>query len=98
MCLHEMGIPAISPSSESTWIPDTTLEALKKRFKRILVCFDRDSSGCKNSIKIWNKYHIKPFFINKKFHAKDISDAIRYNSFEEIKTWILKEINNERNE
>lgn len=97
MCLYEMGIPAISPSSESTWIPDATLEALKKRFKRILVCFDRDASGCKNSIKIWNKYHIKPFFINKRFKAKDISDAIKQNSFEKIKTWLLKEINNERN-
>ena len=48
MCLHEMGIPAISPSSESTFISDTALEALKKRFKRILVCFDRDNAGIRN--------------------------------------------------
>lgn len=97
MCLYEMGIPAISPSSESTFIPDKVLERLKKRFKRIIILFDRDSSGCKNSIKIWNKHKLKPLFINKSFKSKDISDAIKNNSFDIIKEWIIKEINNERN-
>ena len=97
MCLYEMGIPAISPSSESTFIPDKILEQLKKRFKRIIILFDRDSSGCKNSIKIWNKYKLKPLFINKSFKSKDISDAIKNNSFDIVKEWIIKEINNERN-
>lgn len=97
MCLYEMGIPAISPSSESTFIPDKILEQLKKRFKRIIILFDRDSSGCKNSIKIWNKYKLNPLFINKSFKSKDISDAIKNNSFDIVKEWIIKEINNERN-
>ena len=97
MCLYEMGIPAISPSSESTFIPDRVLEQLKKRFKRIIILFDRDSSGCKSSIKIWNKYKLKPLFINKRFKSKDISDAIKYNGFSTIKEWIINEINNERN-
>lgn len=97
MCLYEMGIPAISPSSESTFIPDKILEQLKKRFKRIIILFDRDSSGCKSSIKIWNKYKLKPLFINKSFKSKDISDAIKNNSFDIVKEWIIKEINNERN-
>lgn len=98
MCLYEMGIPAISPSSESTFIPDKILEQLKKRFKRIIIMFDRDSSGCKNSVKIWNKYHLKPLFINKKFKSKDISDAIKNNSFEDVKEWLINEIKNKRNE
>ena len=97
MCLYEMGIPAISPSSESTFIPDSILEDLRKRFKNILLIFDRDPAGCKNSIKISNKTGIKPFFVNKRFKAKDISDAISKNGFEPINEWILKEINNERN-
>lgn len=97
MCLYEMGIPAISPSSESTFIPNKVLEQLKKRFKRIIILFDRDSSGCKSSIKIWNKYKLKPLFINKRFKSKDISDAIKYNGFSTIKEWIINEINNERN-
>lgn len=97
MCLYEMGIPAISPSSESTFLPKDVLENLKKRFKSIILLFDRDSSGCKNSIKIYNQYKIKPLFVNKKFNSKDISDAIKNNGFDTIKKWILKEISNERN-
>lgn len=92
MCLHEMGIPAISPSSESTWIPDKTLEALKKRFKRILVCFDRDVAGVKNLRKISLKTGLEPILVNKKFKAKDISDAIKLNGFETIRQWLENEL------
>lgn len=38
MCLYEMGIPAISPSSESTFIPNDILEGLKKRFSVLSFC------------------------------------------------------------
>ena len=92
MCLYEMGIPAISPSSESTWISDKALEALKKRFKRILVCFDRDIAGVKNLRKISLKTGLEPILVNKKFHAKDISDAIKLNGFETIKQWLENEL------
>lgn len=97
MCLHEMGIPAISPSSESTFISDAALEALKKRFKRILVCFDRDVPGVRYLRKISLKTGLEPILVNKKFHAKDISDAVRYNSFEEVKEWLLQEITKSKN-
>lgn len=92
MCLYEMGIPAISPSSESTWIPDSILEQLKKRFKRIFICFDRDVAGVRNLRKISLKTSLKPFLVHKKFNAKDISDAIKLNGFETIKNWIYKEL------
>ena len=92
MCLYEMGIPAISPSSESTFISDTTLEALKKRFKRVLVCFDRDASGVRNLRKISLKTGLEPILIHKKFHAKDISDAIKLNGFETVKQWLENEL------
>lgn len=92
MCLYEMGIPAISPSSESTWIPDAILEDLKKRFKRILICFDRDTTGVRNLRKISLKTGLEPILIHKKFKAKDVSDAVRYNSFEEVREWLLQEI------
>lgn len=92
MCLYEMGIPAISPSSESTWIPDSILEQLKKRFKRIFICFDRDVAGVRNLRKISLKTGLTPFLVHKKFNAKDISDAIKLNGFEIIKNWIYKEL------
>ena len=52
MVLHEMGYNAVSPSSESTFIPDVVLNDLKKRFKHILLCFDRDIAGVSNMRKV----------------------------------------------
>ena len=94
MCLYEMGIPAISPSSESTFIPESVLVDLKKRFKKIIIVFDRDQAGFKNVRKIIKKYKDLDFlFINKKFKSKDISDAIKNNSYEIIKNWIFCQLN-----
>lgn len=92
MCLYKMGIPAISPSSESTFIPDKCLEELKTRFKRILILFDRDVAGVKYLRKISKKTGLEPLLINKKFNTKDISDAIKLNGFETIKNWIKTEL------
>lgn len=92
MCLYEMGIPAISPSSESTWIPNDILEQLKKRFKRIFICFDRDPAGVRNLRKISLKTGLEGFLLNKKLKSKDISDSIKLNGFEETKKFIEKEI------
>jgi len=93
MCLYEMGIPAVSPSSESTFIPDKALQDILKRFKRVLILFDRDIAGVKNSRKISLKTGLNGFFINKKYNAKDISDAVKCNGFEEIQNWLKKELN-----
>lgn len=93
MCLYEMGIPSISPSSESTFIPDILLKQLKKRFKRIIILFDRDVAGVKYLRKISLKTGLEGMLIHKKFGAKDISDAIKANDFETIKNWLYKNIN-----
>lgn len=92
MCLYEMGIPAISPSSESTFIPNDILEGLKKRFKRIIILFDRDNAGVKYLRKMSLKTGLEGLLVHKKFKAKDISDAIKANSFEEIKEWLYDEL------
>ena len=92
MCLYEMGIPAISPSSESTFIPNDILEGLKKRFKRIIILFDRDNAGVKYLRKMSLRTGLEGLLVHKKFKAKDISDAIKANSFEEIKEWLYGEI------
>lgn len=96
MCLHEMGYPAVSPSSESTFLPKDVLEQLKTRFKRIIILFDRDTSGVKRSRKLSRETDLEAMFINKKFKAKDISDAVKANSFEEIKNWLNETIKNYR--
>lgn len=92
MCLYEIGIPAISPSSESTFIPDKVLEQLKKRFKRIIILFDRDEAGVKYLRKMSLKTGLEGLLIHKKFKAKDVSDAIKANDFETIKNWLYENI------
>lgn len=96
MCLHEMGYPAVSPSSESTFLPKDVLEQLKTRFKRIIILFDRDVAGVKRSRKLSRETGLEAIFINKKFKAKDVSDAVEANSFEEIKNWLNETIKNYR--
>lgn len=96
MCLHEMGYPAVSPSSESTFLPKDVLEQLKARFKRIIILFDRDTAGVKRSRKLSRETGLEAMFINKKFKAKDVSDAVKANSFEEIKNWLDETIKNYR--
>lgn len=92
MCFYEMGIPAISPSSESTFIPNRVLERLKKRFKRIIILFDRDPAGMKYSRKVSKETGLEAIFIHKKFKSKDLSDAIKLNGFDNIQDWIKQQI------
>lgn len=92
MCLHEMGYNAISPSSESTFIPNTVIEALKKRFKRIIILFDRDGPGVHNSRKYNLKTGLEAMFVHKKYASKDISDAVEKHGITEIKKWLTKTI------
>ncbi|MGM9532357.1 toprim domain-containing protein, partial [Intestinibacter sp.] len=96
MCLYEMGIPAISPSSESSWISDKALNNILKRFKTILICFDRDVAGIKNIRKISLKTGLNCIIMPKRFSAKDISDAIKVNGFDIVKEYIYNEIDKEK--
>lgn len=90
MCLYEMGYTAISPSSESTFLTPDVIDILKCRFKRILICFDRDIPGVKYMRKISLKTGLNGFLVHKKWKAKDISDAVKQNGFEIIKNWLKK--------
>ena len=96
MCLYEMGIPAISPSSESAWLSDIAMNNILKRFKTILICFDRDVAGIKNMRKLSLKTGLNCIIMPKRFKAKDISDAIKVNGFEIVKTYIYEEIEKEK--
>lgn len=88
MVLYEMGYNAISPSSESTFIPDEALKAILSRFKQVLLCFDRDIPGVKNMRKISKKTGLNGFLVHRKYKSKDISDAVKNNGFNVIKNWL----------
>lgn len=92
MCLYEMGYNAVSPSSETTFIPDSVLESLRARYKKIIILFDRDAAGVKNARKYSKQYKLDAIFVHKKFKAKDISDAVKANGFFAVKEWLTKTV------
>lgn len=92
MCLYEMGFNAISPSSETTFIPDNVLQHLRSKWKHIVILFDRDEAGMKNARKYSKQYKLDAIFVHKKFKAKDISDAVKANGFFAVKEWLTKTV------
>lgn len=92
MTLYEMGYYAIAASSETTFIPNDILDKLRDKWKSIVILYDRDETGMKRSRDYSRKYKLDAFFINKKFKAKDISDAVKNNDYENVKYWLDKEL------
>ena len=92
MCLYEMGFNAISPSSETTFIPDDILKSLRRKWKRIVILFDRDATGMKKAREYSKQYRMDAIFVHRKFKAKDVSDAVKLNSFFEVKEWLTKTV------
>ena len=93
MCLSEMGFNAIAAASETTFIPEDILDNLKQKWLKIYILYDRDITGMKMARKYSKKYGIDAIFVNKKFRAKDISDAVRDNGFFAIKNWLTETVN-----
>ena len=92
MCLYEMGINAIAASSETTFIPDDILDGLKRKWKHIVIIYDRDKTGMLKAREYNKQYGFDCLFVHKKFNSKDISDAVKSSGFTEVKNWIKKEL------
>jgi len=92
MCLYEMGFNAIAASSETTFIPEDILQSLRSKWKHIVILYDRDAAGMQNARKYSRQYKFDAIFVHKKFKAKDVSDAVKLNSFFEVKEWLTKTV------
>ena len=90
MCLYEMGFNAIAASSETTFIPNDIIKSLRSKWKHIVILYDRDIAGMQNARKYSKEYKLDAVFVHKKFKAKDVSDAVKGNSFFVIKEWLTK--------
>ena len=90
MCCYEMGFNAIAASSETSFIPENILEDLKTKWKHIVILYDRDKTGMLKSRKYSKQYKLDAFFIHKRFKAKDLSDAIKLNGFNQVNEWLHK--------
>jgi hypothetical protein len=72
MLLHELGVPAVAPMSESILLDQDSVASLKKRFKNVVVLMDNDHAG----IVALRKYKVQGLRILmlSRNWAKDISD------------------------
>ncbi len=73
MLLHELGIPAIAPNSESTFLNAKQLAKLKERFKNVYLFYDNDLAGFSAMNRIRKEHDIKCMWLPRS-KAKDISD------------------------
>ena len=92
MCLYEMGFNAIAASSETTFIPNDIIKSLRKKWKHIVILYDRDATGMLKSREYSKQYKFDAIFVHKKFKAKDISDAVKENNFDQVKTWLTNTV------
>ena len=92
MCLYEMGFNAIAASSETTFIPEDILKSLQSKWKHIVILYDRDKTGMLKARDYNKRYKLDCIFVHKKFKAKDVSDAVRDNSFFAVKEWLTKTV------
>ena len=92
MCLTEMGFNAIASASETTFIPEDILKDLQKKWKHVIIVYDRDPVGMQNARQYSKQYGLDAIFVHKKFKAKDVSDAVKANGFVVVKEWLTKTV------
>ena len=82
---------AIAPDSENSIIPETTIIALKHKYKKICTLFDNDPAGIESMSKYTSKYEIPSVLLPL---SKDLSDSVRDHGAPKVRhvlTPLLKE-------
>ena len=74
MVLHELGYTSIAANGEGYDFPPKAIKFIKSKFKKIVLLYDRDTTGVKNTRKLVTKYGFDFILIPKKYNTKDISD------------------------
>jgi len=69
-----LGYNAISLQGETNRLDQELVNKLLKRFDSIIINYDNDTEGIKNTIRLHNQYNFKYFYIDE---FKDISDYIK---------------------
>jgi 5S rRNA maturation endonuclease (ribonuclease M5) len=90
MVLKLLGYDAIAPPSESSHIPEEIIQAIRLRYSKVIVLYDRDKAGMLNARKLYHKYGLPFVFINKLYHVKDISDFIKKYGIELTREFLAK--------
>ena len=83
----QLHIPAIAPQGEGYNLSDTAVAELKRRYKKVFICFDTDKAGREDAIKLSEKtgfINIVPDLGTE----KDLSDAYKHYG----KEWFVSNI------
>lgn len=74
LCLScQLHIPAIAPQGEGYNISDTAVNELKRRYKKVFICFDTDEPGKKDAKALSEKTGF-PYIVPDLGACKDFSD------------------------
>lgn len=90
LCLmSQLHIPAIAPQGEGYSISNTAVKELKRRFKRVFICYDMDKAGIDDSKKLSQRTGFTSVFPNLG-NTKDLSDyyksLLNKGDFQQLKT------------
>jgi len=84
--LSKIGIPAIAPQGESSYLSEDLILELKERFKVIIFLYDNDIPGVNNALRNQNLYDIQAHFLP--LCTKDVSDYTEKYSLEQLQIYI----------
>jgi hypothetical protein len=77
LCLScQLHIPAIAPQGEGYNLSETAVNELKRRYKKVFICFDKDAPGIKDAKSLSEKTGF-PFIVPDLGTEKDISDYFK---------------------
>ena len=95
MTLAAIGFNAISLNSETATLENKIAEELKSRFNQIIVLYDNDETGMKQSEILSNTHSLKRITLPAFNNGKDISDYFAIGgNVEELHKWVTNlEIN-----
>lgn len=94
IALYRLGIPAVSPNSETLFIDNKKLEEFKSRFKHILVLYDSDRAGKYNMAKIRRLHPELNYYFLPNFLKKDLTDSIKAVGFEGMEEYVKEFMSN----
>lgn len=92
MALYECGIAAIAFASETITPRKDKIDELKRRFKNVIILYDNDEEGVKQSNRIKSIHGLRNVFMKS---AKDFSDCVKAKTQREAKKELIEQIKKE---
>lgn len=74
MCLNSLGLEAVCPTAESSYIDRNIIAELKLLYDKVIILYDSDPAGIKCTLKHSNLYDVDHLILPFMHDAKDPSD------------------------